>query len=132
MVKDNSTRKWESQFALVAAAMMPKTMLTEAVWVDIAAIFDRPQAMLFQYKKTGLYKFPEGLIRFTSKPDIDNIRKSVQDAMKAHWTDDRLVCIGKTVKAYREITGKPRVSVRIRTATDKDVERAVYSIENQL
>jgi len=128
--KDTSTRKWEDTFAVVAAAYMPKVMLTGPLWVDIAAVFDRPKYMLFKYKRTGKYKYPTGLIPHDVKPDSDNVRKSVQDALKAHWSDDKLICIGETVKSYREIDGKPRVSVRIREASPEDVKCAVYVIED--
>ncbi len=129
MRKHDPTREWEKKFAQAVAFMLPRRLPSTALWVDIAAIFDRTKELCFIYKRTGLPKYSPGLIPYPQKPDLDNVRKAVQDALRAHWDDDKLVCLGKTVEAYRELNGKPRVSIRIRVATEEEVTRAVHEIE---
>jgi len=43
-----------------------------------------------------------GLIRKSSKPDIDNCMKPLQDALSAIWYDDdrQIVCYGECGKYY--------------------------------
>ena len=47
------------------------------------------------------------------KPDKDNIDKNVYDALRIAWRDDAQICAGNTFTAYAEMTGKPRVVVRL-------------------
>ena len=114
MVKHAATRQWENSIAALAAYQMPRALIAEAVQVDILAVFARTQDLAKVYA-TGKPKHPVGLIPNTNKPDIDNIRKSAQDALKAHWSDDKLVVVGKTAKAWCELHGKPRLVLRIRS-----------------
>jgi Holliday junction resolvase RusA-like endonuclease len=128
--KDEKTRKWENDFAIQASNQMPAQQITCPVRVDILAVFPRTKPMLKIFVKTGAPKYPTGLIPFVQKPDRDNIEKSVQDALKVHWTDDKLVTWGETIKAYVELDGKPRVVVRIRSVANDHGLEADFSLAN--
>ena len=108
------TRKWEAMLAAMAQSHLPAQVIEGPIRVDIVAYMPRTKALCFRYKD-GTAKHPEGLIWHTSKPDGDNIRKAVLDALKAFWRDDSQVCDGRTIKVYTEIDGRPRVVVRIRS-----------------
>jgi Holliday junction resolvase RusA-like endonuclease len=128
--KDEKTRKWENDFAALASKQMPAQQIDFPVRVDILAVFPRTKPLLKIFKKTGAPKYPAGLIPFVQKPDRDNIEKSVQDALKVHWTDDKLVAWGETIKAYAELDGKPRVVVRIRSVAKDHGQPAAFSLAN--
>ena len=121
------TRRWMGDAARLFAAELPAEKLEGPYRVDILAVVERPQYMRKRFKRTGEAKYDEGLLWAPTKPDIDNIRKSVQDALERHLTDDKAVVDGRTVKVYAEIDGLPRVVVRIRPATD--LAAAVGTIE---
>jgi len=112
------TRRWMNDAARLFAAYLPGEKLVGPYRVDIIAVVERPQYMRMRYKRTGDAKHGEGLLWAPCKPDIDNIRKAVQDALSRHLSDDKAVVDGRTVKVYSEIDGLPRVVVRIRQATD--------------
>lgn len=112
--KHPDQRKWEKEFANQARIHLPDKPLDGPVRLDFLAVFPRPQYMLFRYKKSGLFKYPKGLIWYDKKPDSDNVRKSIKDAMKDFWTDDCKVVFGASLKAYAEIGGSARILVRLR------------------
>ncbi len=57
---------------------------------------------------------PEGRVPHTSKPDADNLSKSVMDALKGlAWRDDAQVCSLTARKWYAEKDGQPRVEIEI-------------------
>ncbi len=118
------TRRWMNDAARLFAAYLPSEKLEGPYRVDILAVVERPQYMRMRYKRTGEAKYGEGLLWAPTKPDIDNIRKVVQDALERHLTDDKAVVDGRTVKVYSEIDGLPRVVVRIRQVTDDPVAAA--------
>lgn len=102
------TRNWEQQVGVAGLPHRPEEVIEGPVRVDILAVMPRPKRLLRK-------KDPDGLIWCTSKPDSDNIRKSVLDALKTWWRDDSQVVDGRTIKVYAERTGHPRVMVRVRT-----------------
>lgn len=101
------TRNWEQQVGVAGLPHRPNEVIEGPVRVDILAVMPRPKRLLRK-------KDPDGLIWCTSKPDSDNIRKSVLDALKTWWRDDSQVVDGRTIKVYAERTGHPRVMVRVR------------------
>lgn len=103
------TRRWESDFAAIAAQHAPAQVIDEPVRVDILAVMPRPKRLM---RKAD----PDGIVPCGSKPDRDNIEKAVIDALAAWWRDDSLVTDGRTLKVYAEKTGAPRVAVRVRSA----------------
>ena len=118
------TRRWEAQLAGLAQAQLPPSIIEGPVRVDILAVMPRTKELLAQSKRTGEWKHGVGLLWHTSRPDSDNIRKAVLDALKSFWRDDSLVCSGDTMKVYAEATGRSRVVVRIRDERRNPEEKA--------
>ena len=110
-----ATKNWESALAMMAQSKLPETIIEGPVRVDVLALMPRSQDMCKVYKRTGESKHSRDLIWHVKKPDGDNIRKAVLDALKAFWRNDSQVIAGDTVKSYTEIDGRPRVVVRIQT-----------------
>ena len=53
----------------------------------------------------------------TKRPDIDNLRKLVMDALtNVFWRDDSLVCEGTTIKKYSD---QPRTEIRIKLLIER-------------
>jgi len=113
--KPKVMRDWEKKFAKLIRPHRPPKPLSVPLRVDIVAIYPRPKYMQFKYKKTGLYKYPKGMIWFASRPDIVNLRKPVEDVMEdeGFYEDDKQIVMGTTAKAYAEIDKPPRIMVRI-------------------
>lgn len=103
------TRTWEAQFALVARAYLPRTILDEPLRVDLLFVLPRPARLMRK-------KDPDGLVWAPFRPDRDNMEKAVLDALKTSWRDDAQVVCGESLKCYAEKTGCPRVVCRIQSA----------------
>jgi Holliday junction resolvase RusA-like endonuclease len=108
------TRKWEADLAMMAQASLPPGRISGPIRVDILAVFARTKELAFRYKD-GRWKHGEEMIWHTSKPDGDNIRKAVLDALRSFWGDDAQVVCGEMLKAWAEADGRARVVVRIRS-----------------
>lgn len=102
------TKTFQAQLAAAAQPYAPAELIDEPVRVDVLAVMARPKRLMRRAD-------PEGLVWGPGKPDADNLRKAVLDALKAWWRDDSLVVCGQTVRAHAEKTGHPRTVVRVRT-----------------
>ena len=109
------TRNWEAAFALMAREHRPAEFLTGPLSVQITAHFPRPQKMCKRSKRTGelLGGFSEGPIPMTSRPDADNVAKSVLDALSGWYRDDSQVFYLVVLKFYHALGGRPSVRVTI-------------------
>jgi Holliday junction resolvase RusA-like endonuclease len=105
---DSATKKWQERFAAIASEYAPEQLIDEPVRVDVLAIMPRPQRLMRKVDPAG---FPWG----PGKPDADNVRKNVLDALRSWWRDDSLVVAGQTVRVHAEKTGLARIVVRVRT-----------------
>jgi len=76
------------------------------VRVDILAVFKRP-------KRLSRKKDPQGMLWKSSRPDSDNVRKAVLDALSSILKDDSLVVDGRTCKVYGAKGQEPLVKVFI-------------------
>jgi len=103
MYTPKRTKQWETKAGIFARAAITEK-LEGPVRVDILAVLPRP-------KKYHRKKDHKGFLWATVRPDMDNIRKIVLDAMKDCWTDDSQVVAGATLKVYAEVGGEPRVEV---------------------
>jgi len=104
----SQTTRWQNRFAAIASDYAPGEMLEEPVRVDILAVMPRPLRLMRKSDPTGFVWGP-------GKPDADNVRKNVLDALRAWWRDDSLVVCGQTVRVHTEKGRLPRVVVRVRT-----------------
>lgn len=112
------TREWMAQFKVHVQEKLPKLTLDQPVRVDILAVLPR-RASDFKVKD------PDGLMWHFTKPDQDNIRKMVLDALKRIWVDDSRVCLGTTIKVRAEKGDLPRTVVRLRTQLPNPERAAV-------
>ena len=103
MYTPKKTKEWETKAAIFARASVLEK-LAGPVRVDILAVLPRP-------KKYNRKKDHTGLLWAVVRPDLDNIRKIVLDAMKDCWKDDSQVVAGGSLKVYAEVGGEPRVEV---------------------
>lgn len=126
------TRKWEAMLAGLAAAQLPRQVIEGEVRVDVLAVVERPKRLLERWAKgrteghgpDRTWKHPLGMLWRPAKPDGDNVRKAVLDALQTFWRDDCQVVAGDTLSAYAEADGRGRVVVRIRTAVGDVTEQA--------
>ncbi|MDY0063303.1 MAG: RusA family crossover junction endodeoxyribonuclease [Myxococcota bacterium] len=118
----SETRRWEALLASLAQAQLPTQVIEGPVRVDILALAGRPKSLCQRWKRPrpggygdGTYSQPLGLLWRPGKPDGDNVRKAVLDALKSFWRDDAQVVSGETLSGYAEVDGRARVVVRIRS-----------------
>lgn len=103
-VTPEKTRLFEGRFRTMAAQYEPESPIEYPVKVALVFYQKRPKRLRRQ-------KDPEGRVICPMKPDIDNLIKSVLDAMERWWRDDKQVVSITAVKYYAEKTGKPRIEV---------------------
>lgn len=110
VIQSHVTLTFEAIVAMAAtAAFEGVPVITGGVRIDILAVFPR----------TGkISKGQPGLVFKVNKPDIDNVTKAILDGLQGRWTDDCLVAIGETAKAYAEMDGQSRTEVVISPLTD--------------
>jgi Holliday junction resolvase RusA-like endonuclease len=106
---DPSSEKKEI-LASIVQDQAPKEPLTGAISLDVTFYLPRPKghygsgANALKLKGSA----PEW---HTSKPDIDNLEKLVQDSLnKIFWKDDSQICLISCRKLYSE---KPRTEIFI-------------------
>lgn len=77
------------------------------VCLILTFVFPRPLRMV--YKKRKMYREMH-----TAKPDLDNLAKSVKDALNGlAWKDDSQVCIARSAKVYGAGDEVPHVEILI-------------------
>ena len=113
-----ASAEWEHFAAEQMRRAWKEEPLAVPVQLEVVAVFERTQTLLTRSKRTGAYKFGEGRLWQTSKPDADNIAKSVCDALEKAGVllDDR--CIARVVceKVYARIGERPHVEVALTDA----------------
>lgn len=102
----------KDDFLMVSRQHAPERPLEGALRVDLEFYFARPKS---HFRKDGGLR-STAPINHISRPDIDNLRKLVMDALNGvFWIDDSQVCMCTTFKGYDVA---PRVSVTICELTD--------------
>ena len=99
-----------AEFAMVAAAKQRVALPFEgAVELEVVAVFKRPQRLMRK-------RDPFERIEAPTKPDFDNIEKSIADGLqKAGLFDDKAVCRSSCVKLYQRKENDPvGVFVRVK------------------
>jgi len=118
MFTPTKTRNWEATFALMARAHRPAELLTGPLRVSITAYFPRPLKMSKRSKRSGelLGGYDEGPVPMSSRPDADNVAKSVLDALSDWYRDDAQVYYLVVRKFFHALGARPRVRVTIEGA----------------
>ncbi|PEK91417.1 RusA family crossover junction endodeoxyribonuclease [Bacillus mycoides] len=108
MYDPSKSRDFKQYVGLVASQYAPDKLLEGALQLEVKVY--KPSLKSFSKKKTLAAE--EGLLRPTTKPDVDNYVKGVKDALnKIIWNDDSQVVDLKVSKWYSE---KPRVEVIVK------------------
>ena len=98
MYTPDKTKNFENYVKLMAAQHAPKELLTSALEVRLDFLFQRPKSL------------PKKIRYHTKKPDIDNLAKSVMDALEGIiYVNDAQVISLRVTKDY----GTPLCRVRI-------------------
>ncbi|MGM0748757.1 MAG: RusA family crossover junction endodeoxyribonuclease [Bacillota bacterium] len=103
------SKNFKQYVALVAAQYRPKKVISGPVAMDVRVFRPMPKAVSNSKKKKESAE--KGLLRPTTKPDVDNYVKGVKDALNhLIYKDDSQVVDLKVSKFYSE---EPRVEVII-------------------
>jgi len=108
---------------LLEACMIyaPKTAIEGPLRVDLLFNIERPRSHYRTGKYSHLLKDKYVGTNFhTQKPDIDNLRKFVMDALNGvFWIDDCQICEGDTLKGWASAGSKRCIGMVIKRLNDK-------------
>lgn len=108
MYDPKKSRDFKRYVSAIAAKFAPVSLLEGPLQLEVKVY--KPSLKSFSKKKALAAE--EGLLRPTTKPDVDNYVKGVKDALnKVIWHDDSQVVDLKVSKWYSE---KPRVEVTVK------------------
>ena len=108
---DPKSRKAKDSLAAVVQDHAPMELIDCPLQVDLYFYMPRPAGHYGTGKNAGKLKSTSPT-NHTKRPDIDNLRKLVMDALTGiFWRDDSLVCEGHTRKIYSD---KPRTEIAIK------------------
>ncbi|PGV06835.1 hypothetical protein COD81_15380 [Bacillus cereus] len=108
MYDPKKSRDFKRYVSAIAAKFAPTSLLEGPLQLEVKVY--KPSLKSFSKKKALAAE--EGLLRPTTKPDVDNYVKGVKDALnKVIWHDDSQVVDLKVSKWYSE---KPRVEVTVK------------------
>ena len=100
------SRDYKQYVRLVAAQDAPAVPVTGAVLLSLKSYRAMPKSMSKAKREAAL----AGQLRPTTKPDVSNVLKGVEDALKGLWyaDDSQIVGYGELGKWYSE---RPRIEV---------------------
>ena len=99
---DPKSRRAKRTMATIIQEKAPPKPLDCPLQVDLNFYLPRPKGHYGSGRNAGRLK-SSAPAHHTKKPDIDNLRKLVMDAMTGiFWRDDSLVCKGTTTKEYSD------------------------------
>ncbi len=115
---DPKSAKEKHKLEVVVQEKAPDTPLDCPLQVDLEFYMPRPKGHYGTGKNGGKLKDSSPL-HHTKRPDIDNLRKLVMDALTGiFWRDDSLICEGMTIKQYSSC---PRTIINIKILTEKEL-----------
>jgi len=101
------SKDYKSFVRLVASQVAPETLITEEIRLSIDVYRKIPKS----YSKKKHQQAVDGVLRPTTKPDIDNLAKGIKDGLsKVIWHDDSQVTELVARKWYSD---NPRAEVTI-------------------
>ena len=112
------SRDYKQYVRLVAAQDTPAVPVTGAVVLSLKIYRAMPKSMSKAKREAAL----AGQLRPTTKPDVSNVLKGVEDALKGLWyaDDSQIVGYGEIGKWYAE---SPRIEVTMTEVEDHDEGR---------
>jgi Holliday junction resolvase RusA-like endonuclease len=87
--------------------------LDEPLSVYVVAVFARPKGLCKVGKKTGKPLADPGRRLHTGRPDLDNVCKTVLDALRHWWRDDSLICELGAEKFVASLEEAPHYKVTV-------------------
>ena len=104
--KQKRASDWDTQIARLSAPYLPAQPFAGALYMEVTFVIRRPKALMGK-------RHPDGRIAHTKRPDIDNLQKGLQDALKAFWVDDSQIADLHLTKWYAAKDEEPSIRVRI-------------------
>jgi len=107
--------EWFNGLVVLASQNQPiTTNPADPLLVTITCYFKRPNAHFKGKNHTLRESAPH---RYTGKPDVDNIAKSVLDALQQGglFPDDKQVFGAKIIKSYVQAEETPKTEITIKT-----------------
>ena len=106
----------KASFLQIVLEHAPEKPFTCGLCVDLDFYFSRPKNHYGTGKNKNKLK-SSAPVNHTTRPDIDNLRKFVMDAMnKVFWRDDSIICEGHTRKMF---SGTPRTEIAVKLVAQK-------------
>jgi Holliday junction resolvase RusA-like endonuclease len=103
----SATRKHEAALRYCAQqAMGDRPPLEGALAVSVTAVFPIPVSWSKRKREAAL----RGELHHTSKPDAENIAKTIDALNQVTWIDDAQIARMEIIKLY----GRPRMTIEIR------------------
>ena len=110
-IQVDPSAKDKSNLRAIVQDQAPEKLLDCPLRVDLYFYMPRPKGHYGTGKNAEKLK-SSSPINHTKRPDIDNLRKLVMDALtNVFWRDDSLVCEGLTRKIYSD---NPRTEIYIK------------------
>ena len=106
VVQDRGVVEHQAQIAACAAQHRPQVPLEGPLAVEVVCVLPRPASLCGVSKRTGQPLHGPGRRWHATRPDADNLAKSVLDGLRAFWRDDAQVAeltIRKHVAALDEL-----------------------------
>lgn len=107
MYDPKKSRDYKDYVKLAASEHAPKELLDGPLVMKVHIFRPIPKA----FSKKKALQAEQGLLRPTTKPDVDNYLKGIKDALKnVIWKDDSQIVDVHTAKFY---SNRPRVEVSV-------------------
>ncbi len=125
----SETAEAEFEIAWLAARQRPSFKIRGPLRVDVALLFRRPSSPSPWWRR--LFGANRGALWRPTRPDVDNLRKLVLDALASWWGDDAQVVDGRTLKVYAPEGEGDAVWVRLRSVRHEDAQAALDEVFGQ-
>lgn len=106
--KTKKAASWANAVGLCANRYRPSQPFSCPVKLCVTFVIRRPQSL-------GGKKYPEGRLPAPKRPDLDNLQKGLQDALKGFWEDDSQIVELSLKKVYSAKGEEPKIEVEIHT-----------------
>jgi len=104
--KQKKVVKWEQSIEWLTAPYRPAVLLEGALEMKVLYVLRRPKVLMAKKHSTDR-------IWNIHRPDLDNLQKGLQDAIKGFWHDDAQIVRLNLGKCYAAIGEDPKIEVKI-------------------
>jgi Holliday junction resolvase RusA-like endonuclease len=110
--KTKKVEKWETAVGLLSNPHRPRTPFAGPIRLTAVFVLKRPQSLAGK-------KHPDGRLYSIKRPDVDNLVKGLQDALKGFWEDDSQVVEMALTKVYAAKGEEPKIEITIESINEK-------------